>query len=81
MLQMPPPLLTLGRAYLLNRLDDLIAAGAVDEASADRIRAIVTTELGAAAVRPATAAIARERPTSAADAPATFKVGTFGASR
>ena len=70
MLQMPPPLLTLGRAYLLNRLDDLIAAGAVDEASADRIRAIVTTELGAAAVRPATAAIARGRPTSAADAPA-----------
>jgi len=54
-LQMPPPLLTLGRAYLLNRLDDLIGAGALDETSADRIRVIVTKELEAGAVRPATA--------------------------
>ncbi len=69
-LQMPPPLLTLGRAYLLNRLDGLIGAGALDEASADRIRAIVTTELGAAAVRPATTAIPGERPASAANASA-----------
>jgi hypothetical protein len=58
MLQFPPPLLTLGRAYLLNRLDGLVAAGALDEASADRIRAIVAAELRAGAQRPATAAAA-----------------------
>ncbi|TMG52819.1 MAG: hypothetical protein E6H89_05655, partial [Chloroflexi bacterium] len=70
-LQMPPPLLTLGRAYLLNRLDDLIGAGALDETSADRIRVIVTKELEAGAVRPATApAMPVARPSSAAGAPA-----------
>src|SRR5438132_13847268 len=68
---MPPPLLTLGRAYLLNRLDDLIGAGALDETSADRIRVIVTKELEAGAVRPATApAMPVARPSSAAGAPA-----------
>src|SRR5437762_2617858 len=68
---MPPPLLTLGRAYLLNRLDDLIGAGALDEASADRIRTIITKELDAGAVRPATAAaLPVARPSSADGAPA-----------
>src|SRR5207247_9923956 len=65
-LQMPPPLLTLGRAYLLNRLDDLIGAVALDEASADRIRTIITKELEAGAVRPAiAAAMPVARPSSA----------------
>jgi hypothetical protein len=69
-LQLPPSLVTLGRAYLLNRLDDLIAAGALDEPSADRIRAIVTKELGAAAVRPTITEIPQERPGTAPSAPA-----------
>lgn len=66
-LQLPPSLVTLGRAYLLNRLGDLIAAGALDEASADRIRAIVADELGTAAGRPpVTTATSEVRPSAGA---------------
>jgi hypothetical protein len=54
---------TLGRAYLLNRLDDLIAAGALDEPAADRIRAIVANELGTAAGRAATTETPAQRRT------------------
>ncbi|TMC46457.1 MAG: hypothetical protein E6J23_02910 [Chloroflexi bacterium] len=70
-LQFPPALLTLGRAYLLNRLDDLVGAGALDENAADRIRAIVAKELESAAGRPATTAVSPvPPPTSPAVAPA-----------
>jgi hypothetical protein len=59
---------TFGRAYLLNSLDGLIAADALDEVAADRIREIVVSELEAAtgrsiratvvtAARPATVAV------------------------
>src|SRR5438093_10540280 len=79
---MPPPLLTLGRAYLLNRLDDLIGAGALDETSADRIRVIVTKELEAGAVRPATApAMPVARPSSAARRDGRCRAGSASANR
>lgn len=71
-LQFPPPLLTLGRAYLLNRLDGLVAAGALDEASADRIRTIVSAELVTGARPPVAAGAAVVQP-SAAAAPVTAR--------
>ncbi len=48
-LQLPPSLVTLGRAYLLNRLTDLGEAGAIDTVTADRIRAMVGAELSGGA--------------------------------
>ena len=66
-LQFPPALLTLGRAYLLNRLDDLVGAGAIDEYAADRIREIVLKEIAASTGRPATTTVASaQSPTPAA---------------
>lgn len=61
-LELPPSLLTLGRAYLLNRLDGLVARGALDETSADRIRAVVADEIGQSAPR---SAIRVEQPSAA----------------
>ena len=56
-LQLPPSLVNLGRAYLLNRLADLTAAGVVDTPTAERISAVVSAELSgnaAASPRPLT---------------------------
>jgi hypothetical protein len=51
-LQLPPSLVTLGRAYLLNRLPDLTEAGVVDTATAERIREVVGDELDGVAAPP-----------------------------
>jgi hypothetical protein len=56
-LQLSPPLVTFGRAYLLNSLDGLIAADALDVVAADRIREIVVSELETATGRPIRATV------------------------
>ena len=55
--QLPPSLVNLGRAYLLNRLDDLSAAGVIDTQTAERIAAVVVAEITGSA-----AASAQPRP-------------------
>ena len=56
-LQLSPALVTFGRAYLLNSLDGLIAADALDAVAGDRIREIVVSELEAATGRSIRAAV------------------------
>jgi hypothetical protein len=70
--QLSPQLVTFGRAYLLNSLDGLIAAGALDAVAADRIREIVVTELETTTGRSLRAtSVTAPRPTVVAG-PATF---------
>ncbi|MEK6207261.1 MAG: hypothetical protein AABM32_06420 [Chloroflexota bacterium] len=56
---MPPSLVNMGRAYLLNRLPDLTDSGVVDEVTAERISAVITAELaGTATPTPGAAPVA-----------------------
>jgi len=58
LLQLPPAATDFGRRYLLSRLDGLIQRGALDEASATRVRVVIEHELAASA-EPAAAAARR----------------------